>query len=179
VQWQLENEPFLEFGECPSISENLLAREETLVRSLDSEHPIIVTDSGELNWWIVASRYGDVLGTTMYRTVFSQRTKQSFSYDFIFPAWLYRFKAHGVGMLRSKEVIISELQGEPWGERPFVELNHSEREQLLSPARLTQIHRFAKRTGLPQAYWWGAEYWYWEKTLRNNDAYWETARSFF
>lgn len=77
AMWQLENEPFLDFGRCPPSDARFFVREMDLVRALDHDHQIVVTDSGELNWWLVASRYGDVVGTTVYRTVFSGRTQRS------------------------------------------------------------------------------------------------------
>lgn len=177
--WQLENEPLLAFGVCPPADPAFLAREEALVRAYDSQHQILMTDSGELNWWWAASAYGDVLGTTMYRTVWSGRLSRPFSYDYIFPAWLYRLKGRYVGWLRGKEVIISELQGEPWGERPFTELTAEETRESISPERLRQLHRFAQRTQLPEAYWWGAEYWYWAYKVKGDSSYWQTAQDFF
>ncbi|MDP3997342.1 MAG: beta-galactosidase [Candidatus Andersenbacteria bacterium] len=176
--WQLENEPLLDFGGCPPEDRNFLAQEEALVRSLDS-HPIMVTDSGELNSWLPVSRYGDVLGATMYRTVWSGRTDKLFSYDYLFPAWIYRAKARLVGLVRGKPVLISELQGEPWGARPFVEMSQEERRASLSLGRLMELERFARRSQLPEAYWWGVEYWYWEKEINNEPAFWEAARNSF
>ena len=179
AMWQLENEPLLDFGDCPPEDRAFLAEEEVLLRSLDTAHPILVTDSGELNWWLDAAQFGDVLGTTMYRTVFSKRTKDIFSYDYWFPAWLYRAKGRAVTWLRGDPVLISELQGEPWGAAPFQEMTEAARRRSLSPARLLELQDFAARTQLPIAYWWGAEYWYWEKEVHNDPAFWEVARSFF
>lgn len=179
TMWQLENEPLLAFGDCPPADEEFLTREQALLRALDPAHPILITDSGELNWWLDAARYGDVLGTTMYRTVFSGRTRQLFHYDYLFPAWLYRAKARLVKIIRGKGVLISELQGEPWGKAPFTELSIGQRRASLAPQRLLQLRRFAARTQLPVAYWWGAEYWYWEKVKNNEPAFWEIAKQFF
>lgn len=176
--WQLENEPLLDFGLCPPVDLIWLKKEIALVRSLDT-HPIVITDSGELNWWLTAADFGDVLGTTMYRTVFSNRTQKLFSYDYIFPAWLYRLKARLVRAVHSKEVFIAELQGEPWGAKPFTELSAAERAASISPARVAALENFARRTQISPAYWWGVEFWYWEKEKNNNPAYWELARTFF
>ncbi len=176
--WQLENEPLFLFGVCPSFDPDFLSREQSVVMSLSAK-PILITDSGELSTWIPAANYGDILGTTMYRTVFSGRTQRLFSYDYLFPAWGYRLKARIVKLIRGKDVIISELQGEPWGAKPFQEMTKKERVASLSPSRLNQLRSFATRTQLPEAYWWGAEYWYWEKTVNNEPAYWEMARKFF
>ena len=176
--WQVENEPMLDFGECPPFSRDAFEQELTLVRSM-SQKPIIVTDSGELNWWLDVAQYGDMVGTTMYRTVHSQRTNELFHYDYIFPAWLYRAKARLVNLVRGKDVFIAELQGEPWGETPFTQMPDQERQANISPHRLKEIHEFAQRTELAAAYWWGVEFWYWEKEAKGNSAYWETAKAFW
>jgi hypothetical protein len=178
ARWQLENEPLFDFGVCPPEDRDFLRQEEALLRSLDAEHSILITDSGELISWLGAALFGDMVGTTMYRTVFSSRTQKPFSYDYIFPAWLYRLKARTVKLFSGKDVLISELQGEPWGFKPLPEMTPAERAALLSPERLREMARFAARTQLTPAFWWGAEYWYWEK-VNGNPAYWETARTFF
>ncbi len=177
--WQLENEPLLEFGICPLEDRDFFAEEEALLRSLDPDHLILVTDSGELNSWLGASKYGDILGTTMYRTVFSERTQKHFYYDYIFPAWGYRFKARYVDLFRGKDVLISELQGEPWGAAPFVDMTEAEREQAFSIDRFKTLRAFALRTQLPEAYWWGVEYWYWEKEVKGDSRYWDYAKTIF
>lgn len=174
--WQLENEPLLVFGICPKADTKFLAQEQGVVRAHDAHHKILITDSGELDSWLGAAQYGDELGTTMYRTVFSNRTKKLFHYDYLFPSWLYRLKAHYIGILFHKPVIISELQGEPWGTKPYNQMAASERMQSFSPARFLQLELFAQRTQLPEVYWWGVEYWYWEKTVNHNDAYWNIAK---
>lgn len=177
--WQLENEPLLDFGICPPEDKNFLRAEEALVRRLDGAHPIMITDSGELNSWLPAAQFGDIIGTTMYRTVYSKRTQDLFYYDYLFPAWGYRIKSRYVKLLTGKDVLISELQGEPWGEVSFTELSSEAKQRSFSPKRFHELDAFARRTQLPQAYWWGAEYWYWEKTTLDNGAYWETAREIF
>jgi len=177
--WQLENEPLLDFGICPPEDRDFLAREELLLRELDPAHPILITDSGELNSWLGASKFGDLLGTTMYRTVFSERTQKHFYYDYIFPSWGYRLKARLVKLVRGKDVLISELQGEPWGAKPFFEMTSVERRAAFSPERFLELAAFARRTQLPEAYWWGSEYWYWEKETNNEPAFWEAARGLF
>lgn len=177
--WQLENEPLLSFGICPSADTAFLTKEQNAIRALDSSHKILITDSGELNSWLGASGYGDILGTTMYRTVFSKRTQKLFHYDYLFPSWLYRLKGRYIGLLRNKDVIISELQGEPWGNRPFSEMSQEERHASFSPERFMQIAKFARRTQFPLAYWWGAEYWYWERVKNNDSSYMDIAKNIF
>lgn len=174
--WQLENEPLLDFGECPPEDRDFLRLEEDLVRSLDRSHLIMITDSGELNSWLGAAQFGDIIGTTMYRTVFSKRTQQPFHYDYLFPAWGYRLKSRYVKLLSGKDVLISELQGEPWGNVSFTELSEEEKQQSFSQERFYELANFARRTQLPRAYWWGAEYWYWEQEIRGNNTFWNAAQ---
>lgn len=179
LMWQLENEPLLSFGICPPADEAFLVRQQDSIREHDPSRPILVTDSGELNSWLGASKYGDILGTTMYRTVFSKRTQKLFHYDYLFPSWMYRLKARYVYLLRGKNVLISELQGEPWGVKPFAEMTGEERRQSFSPERFRELAAFAKRTQLPVAYWWGGEYWYWEKVKNGDASYWNIAKEIF
>ncbi|MDA1169471.1 MAG: cellulase family glycosylhydrolase [bacterium] len=179
VMWQLENEPLLSFGICPPVDVAFVQEEQKLLRTLDPARPILVTDSGELNSWLGASKYGDILGTTMYRTVFSGRTKKLFHYDYLFPSWAYRVKARYIGLLRNKPVLISELQGEPWGSKPFTEMTGDERKESFSSERFIQLAGFAKRTQLTPVYWWGAEYWYWEKIKNGNSEYMDIAKELF
>lgn len=177
--WQLENEPLLSFGICPPADVAFVQQEQELIRTLDPSRPILVTDSGELNSWLGASKYGDILGTTMYRTVFSGRTKKLFHYDYLFPSWAYRVKARYIGLLRDKPVLISELQGEPWGSRSFHEMTPEERNESFSPQRFMQLAVFAKRTQLTPVYWWGGEYWYWEHVKNGNSEYMDIAKELF
>ena len=49
IHWQVENEPFLKFfGDCPenAVDANLVDKEIALVKGLDPDREIIVTDSG-------------------------------------------------------------------------------------------------------------------------------------
>ena len=169
----------MDFGICPPEDRAFYAEEEALLRSLDTGHPILVTDSGELNSWLGAAKFGDIVGTTMYRTVFSERTQDSFVYDYIFPSWGYRLKARYVKLLRNKDVLISELQGEPWGAQPFQHMTQEERLRSFSPERFVDLADFARRTQLPEVYWWGVEYWYWEKEVNNDVQFWDFGEQLF
>jgi len=68
--WQVENEPFLPFGECPWVDKEFLQKEIDMVKSLDPKtRTIVITDTGELSLWITAAKMGDRVGTTLYRKV--------------------------------------------------------------------------------------------------------------
>ena len=112
--WQVENEPFLSsFGECPKPDRDLLDKEIALVKKLDPVRPVLITDSGELSPWFSAGKRGDAFGTTLYRYVFSDVFNRYWiNYN---PYWLYRAKGGLLKLLNgSKELVIIEMQGEPW-----------------------------------------------------------------
>ena len=68
-EWQVENESLLKFGNCPWRDRKFLEKEVELVKSLDPNHPVVVSDSGELSLWVQAAKIGDIVSTTMYRKV--------------------------------------------------------------------------------------------------------------
>jgi len=67
--WQVENEPFFPFGECPNIDKEFLKEEVELVRSLSPDNQIIISDTGEYSFWVKAAKLGDIVSTTLHRKV--------------------------------------------------------------------------------------------------------------
>lgn len=174
--WQVENEPFFEFGaDCGKIPKDLLVREVEKVRSLDSR-PIMLTDSGEFGgkWLPVANSGADIFGSTMYRTVYSDRYGY---YKYPLPAAYYRIKA---GVLESftgiRRVIGVELQMEPWFTRSLNETDVSEQLALMNPKVFAANIDYADRAGFSDNYLWGVEWWYWMAQEKNDWGLWEAAR---
>ena len=156
---------------------SVINSELALVRNLDKKHSIIVTDSGEISTWYEASKAGDILGTTLYRTV---RTPSGmiFTYDWLPPAF-YKFRAWLWGK-ESSSFYISELQAEPWfgGSSPE-EATISEMESTLSPNRLLKNINYAKHLGASRSYFWGVEWWYFMKTVKNDSRYLDIGKNIF
>ncbi len=158
--WQVENEPFLRFGICDVVTSEQLDEELKLVKKLDPLHPTMVTDSGELSmWWKTAAR-ADLFGTTLYRVVWS-KTVGYWSYKWILPPFVYQAKL----WLNKRDIntaYISELQAEPWiPNAPLADTPLAEQFKSMSLKQLKENINFAERTGMPRAYLWGAEWWYW------------------
>jgi hypothetical protein len=175
--WQVENEPFIRFvfGACDRFDSSLTHDEVDLVRSIDPQRKIIITDSGELGTWYKASRTGDVLGTTLYRVV-RLWNDRVFTYDWLLPSF-YRLKAtilaRGIDNL-----IVSELQAEPWFTAiPPADTPISEQEKTLNPERFQNTLDYVKHVGVHRAYLWGTEWWYWMKTVNNDARYWDIAKT--
>lgn len=169
--WQIENEPMLKiFGKCPAPDEELFKKEIRLARSLDSRS-VIVTDSGELSSWFKVSRSGaNILGTTMYRLVWNKNF--GWFYWPLSPAY-YHYKAKFVKWYFDlDEVIISELQGEPWTETEIQNQNLRDQFTGMNLVLLEDNLEFARQAGFDEIYIWGAEWWYWLKEVKDIDDFW-------
>ncbi len=178
VGWQIENEPFLgSFGICPTLDEGLLAQEIDLARSLTNK-TILTSESGELSFWIKASKYPDVLGTTLYRRVLVGGSEVAINH--IFPSWYYRARSNIIMSISDNldNVIVAELQGEPWTKRGIINSTREEIDQTMSHEQFEKNIHFTENVGFPEVYWWGAEWWYYEKQ-NGNDYYWARAQELF
>ena len=174
--WQVENEPFINFrfGDCEHFDEGVVKDEIELVQSLDSQHKVLTTDSGELSTWRKAIGAGDIFGTTVYRIVM---TPNGFywNYDWL-PAGFYKLK-YKFWFPGDKPFIVSELQAEPWftGEGAVytpVEVQ----EKSMDPERLQKHFDFVERMGVSRAYLWGVEWWYFMKEVNDDERYWEMVK---
>jgi hypothetical protein len=166
--WQVENEPFLNFGNCEPISLDDLKEEVGWVKQADADHPIIVTDSGELSFWRKTARTADLFGTTLYRVVWNKIIGY-WSYDWIMPAFVYKAKL----WFNNRDIntaYITELQAEPWiPDKALVDTPLAEQFKSMDLKRLQKNIIFADKTGMPRAYLWGAEWWYWLETKGQTD----------
>ena len=175
--WQVENEPLFPFGTCSSTSINFLNKEIELVRSLDAR-PIMLTDSGELGFmWPYLSIKSDIFGTTLYRQVKNERLGE-IKYWFI-PAYYFRIKAWWANKVLGGEILISELQAEPWVTTLISNVPLEEQYRTMNPEVFKEIIDYAERSGFPKAYLWGVEWWYWLREKKNMPEMWETAKPLF
>jgi hypothetical protein len=192
--WQPENEPFFPFGECSWSDENFLKEEILLIKSLDSlNRPVLVSDSGEGSFWIKAAKFGDIVGTTMYKEVWVSfswiKTKMSFLpqsakdfgfyFHYPYPPKFYWQKANIISKFFDKKVICVELQTEPWCQNLLYNCSLSEQEKTMSLENFKNNIEFAKKTGFDEFYLWGGEWMYWMKKTQNNPEIWDEAKKLF
>ena len=171
--WQIENEPLFPFGDCPVRSFKTLKSEIAQVRALDVR-PVMLTDAGELGLaWPVLIPQSDIFGTTLYRYVHN-RLFGDIKYWFV-PSAFFRFKAWIAQSIFGKEIVISELQAEPWMSTPLGETSLEDQYRAMSPAIFREIIRYARISGFSHAYLWGAEWWYWLKEKRGDPSMWYVA----
>jgi hypothetical protein len=176
--WQVENEPFFPFGACPWSDEKFLAEEIKLVKELDSsKRPVIISDSGEGSLWIKTAEVGDLVGITMYKKVWFREWGTFVNYPF--PPIFYWRKAQIVKALFNKNVMVVELQAEPWGKNLLYDSPLSEQNKTMNLAQFRYNVEFAKKTGFNTFYLWGSEWWYWLKTKQNRSDIWQEAKKLF
>ena len=177
IAWQVENEPFLtHFGQCPKLNRKLLDDEITLVRALD-DRPIIVTDSGELSFWIAAAKRADIFGTTMYLHTYSGNLKRYINYP-IAPGF-FQFKKNITRLFaKPQDWIVIELQAEPWASVPFQDASEEERVKTMNLEKFRNIIEFSSLTGFKEFYLWGVEWWYWERAQGRTEI-WNEAKTLF
>lgn len=178
VSWQVENEPFFPFGECPKTDINFLKKEVALVKFFDNKNkPVIISDTGEFSLWLKAARIGDIVGTTMYRKVWSKEFHLYFNTPF--PPLVYYWRAKLINFLYNKQVKCVELQAEPWGPVLLYDLPLDEQKKTMDLEKFKNTIRFAKETGWKDFYLWGVEWWYWMKEKQNDPSIWNEARELF
>jgi len=175
--WQVENEPLFPFGECPWRDFSILQKEVELVKSLDANHDVFTSDSGELSLWFNMARLGDKVAVTLYQKAWFGDLNAYLSFPF--PAVFYHKKAWLVKQLFGKEVIVGELQAEPWVQGELKNSSFAEQEKTMTFSVLRENIAFAKETGLDTFYLWGAEWWYFMKETHNREEFWQEAKKLF
>lgn len=177
--WQLENEPFLSFGLCPKREKNFFERELALLKSLDSTHPVLVTDSGEFGAWHRAVREGDIFGTTIYRRVYPPSVGRFTGIiDYPIGPSFFRLREQIARFFAGepdKPFVVIELQAEPWGMLPIGQLSYEEQVRIFPPAYFAETIQFAVDTGFSEYYLWGVEWWYAMRVQYGESRYWDTA----
>ena len=172
IRWQVENEPLFPFGNCPAVSLSRLGKEVALVRALDSVHPIMLTVSGEQEPWFDLASSADTLGTSMYRFAHNSVVGPV---PFPHSSLYYRLHAFLTGFF-VKDVVVSELQMEPWFDGDL--RDPSSIVVPFTSKNFTDHIAFVRGTGIHEILLWGAEWWYYEK-VHGDDSLWNEARKTF
>ncbi|MBI2626551.1 MAG: hypothetical protein HYW69_03095 [Candidatus Nealsonbacteria bacterium] len=175
--WQVENEALFPFGECPWRDKSFLKKEISLVKSLDPTRPVIVSDSGEFSFWITAAQLGDIASATLHRKVWFKEIKNYITYP-LRPIFYWR-KAQIIKIFFNKEVIVGELQAEPWCPNFVSPCSLEEQKKTMDLPQFQKNIQFAKETGLNTFYLWGPEWMFWMKEKQNKPEIWEEAKKLF
>lgn len=176
--YQLENEFFLDvFGICPDFSRERLIDEAKLVKEVDPDTTLIISRSNNAIGLPIGQPRPDRFGISIYKRVWDANiTKRYFEYPF--PAWFYAFLAGAGKITTGKDLIIHELQAEPWGpNKEIYDISIAEQNKSLDAKRLTDRIKFGRATGMREIDLWGVEMWYWRKVALNDPSLWEAGKA--
>ncbi len=178
--YQLENEFFLKaFGICPDFNRDRLVDEFDLVKSLDTNTPIVVSMSNNAIGTPIGDPKPDKWAISVYKRVWDKTISRRY-FEYPIPAWYYAFRAGFTEVTRGREVFMHELQTEAWTPDTFggtKETPLAEQDKSLNPERLTERIEYGRATGMKTMDLWGVEWWYWRKSTHNDPALWETAKT--
>ncbi len=153
--WQVENEPFFTFGNCPAADIDLLKEEIEAVRKGDPDAQIQLTVSGEQELWTSVASLTDRIGVSMYR-----KTHSAFfgSVSFPLPSWWYALMR--VPLLPMHDVVLAELQMEPWFVIDPRSLEDATVASLFTAQDAVNTLTYARSVGFSEISFWGVEWWY-------------------
>jgi len=181
--WQVENEPFIigfAFEQCGVTDADFLNVEIGFVQAHDPDHPVLLTASGELGLWNGTWKRADVFGTTLYRHVYNAGLKRFIDYPTT-PAF-FRIKRKFTELTTGKPdtpAIIVELAAEPWPIKAIIDTPLSEQLERMNLEIFNDTVDFAAQTSFDEQYFWGAEWWYYLKTVHNDSSFWNRTKEFF
>jgi hypothetical protein len=170
--WQVENELFFKFGNCPNPSAKRLEAEISLVKSLDPAHPIVITGSGEASTWVRAFLKGDLVGISLYRQAVFLTSWFSWRLNYPLPPLFYGYKAKLMTWFFRKPLMITELQLEPWFDSDLKQVLVSSQTRVLPLTKFQKTIKYAAQTRISRVYFWGVEWWYWLNQQGVSD-YWQ------
>jgi hypothetical protein len=173
-KWQLENEFLLKsFGKCEGslLTNEQLKKELTALQSVDNTRKIVLTQSDQFGF-PVKGPFADEFGVSMYR----------WSWDKRIGYWRYPqngkyfwWKASLINAIHGQDVIVHELQAEPWGPLGNENISASEASRTMDSQKLLDNIEYGKETRMKEIYLWGSEWWWHTKQLGQNDI-WETVK---
>ena len=181
--YQLENEFFLKqfgfFGDCHNFDRSRLVDEFNEVKNIDSKHPIIIARSNNDMGVPLGQPKPDEYGVSVYKRVWVNFVGRYVEYPF--PAWFYAFLAGSSKIIDGKDMIIHELQAEPWPPHgmPINQTSLAEQNKSLDAVRLKGRFDYGEGTGIKSIYLWGSEYWYYRMVKLHDPSLWNIAKQEF
>ncbi|MEK7567526.1 MAG: beta-galactosidase [Patescibacteria group bacterium] len=177
--WQVENEPYLSVfakEQCGDLDEEFLKEEIALVKKLDPQRKVLITDSGNLGLWYKAWARGDVFGTSVYIYLWNPEIGQIKT---IYKPFIYKAKTNISSFLfGKKEALLIELSLEPWLIEPINNVTLETQISRMDINKFAEVIDFAKRTGFDRQYLWGVEWWHWMKD-KGYSEYFDEAKNVF
>ncbi len=176
--YELENEFFLKvFGECKDFDRTRLVDEYNLVKAMDTKHHVIISRSDNWVGIPVGPPTPDEFAISVYKRVWDATFTHRY-FEYPLPAWFYAALAGNEELLSGKDMIIHELQAEPWTPKGLEITQTSVNEQFksMNAKRLKDRIDYGEATGMRTIDLWGAEWWYWLKVKQGDSSVWKTVK---
>lgn len=176
--YELENEFFMKvFGKCTDFTRSRLVDEYNLVKAMDPKRKIIVSRSDN---WIgipVGQPTPDEFAISVYKRVWDATITHRY-FEYPLPAWFYSSLAGSEELLSGKDMIIHELQAEPWTPNglEITQISVAEQFKSMDAKRLDARIKYGEATGMRTIDLWGAEWWYWLKVKQGDPSVWNVAK---
>jgi hypothetical protein len=176
--YELENEFFMKvFGECKDFDRNRLVEEYNLTKAMDPNHHVIVSRSDN---WIgvpIGKPTPDQFAISVYKRVWDSTITHRY-FEYPLPAKFYASLAGAEELISGKDMIIHELQSEPWtpNGKQITEISVSEMYKSMNPHRLKDRINYGEATGMRTIDLWGAEWWYYMKVKQNDPGVWNAVK---
>jgi hypothetical protein len=179
--YQLENEYFLKgFGDCNNFSRSRLISEYNLVKKDDPLHPVVIGRSNNALGTPIGKPTPDEFSISVYQRVWDAGITHRYL-EYPQPSWFYAFLAGVQKITTGKNMMIGELQAEAWPPHGQTIPNTSlaEQNKSINAKALQGRFSFAQKTGMKQAYLWGAEYWYYRQQVLQDPSLMNVAKQEF
>jgi hypothetical protein len=176
--YQLENEFFMKvFGECKDFDRSRLVAEFKMVKKEDPSHPIIISRS---NNWVgvpIQAPTPDEFSVSVYKRVWDATITHRY-YEYPQPAWTYATLAGTEELISGRDMIVHELQAEPWPPKGQDIINTPVAEQFksMNAKRMKDRIDYGEGTGMRSLDLWGAEWWYWLKEKKGDPSVWNVVK---
>jgi hypothetical protein len=176
--YELENEFFMKvFGKCTDFDRSRLVDEFNLVKAIDPKHHVIVSRRDN---WIgipVGQPVPDEYAISVYKRVWDATFTHRY-FEYPLPAWFYSALAGYEELYSGKDMIIHELQAEPWTPNglEITQISKDEMYKSMNPQRLKDRINYGEATGMKTIDLWGAEWWYYMKVKQNDPGVWNVVK---
>jgi hypothetical protein len=176
--YELENEFFMKvFGECKDFDRSRLIDEYNLVKAMDTKHHVIVSRSDNWVGIPIGKPTPDEFAISVYKRVWDATITHRY-FEYPLPAWFYSSLAGAEELVSGKDMIIHELQAEPWTPNglEITQISVDEMYKSMNPERLKNRIQYGEATGMRTIDLWGAEWWYYMKVKQNDPAVWNVVK---
>ncbi len=174
--YELENEFFMKvFGTCTDFNRDRLVAEFKMVKAWDPSHKVMISRSD--NWVGVPVRQPtpDEFGISVYKRVWDKTLTHRY-FEYPLPAWFYATLAGTEELISGKDMIIHELQAEPWPPTDIHQASLQEQFKSMDAKRLKDRIAYGEATGMRTIDMWGSEWWYWVKVKQNDPSVWNVVK---